>query len=117
MPAVKFGFFADPDRTPPMETWLDSAGLTLFDRLPPGSGFDRVGYHKAAFSGLRVVGISIKNDAGHVDDALESMKPFARYTQTMQLAPTPATAALFSRTRAIDGESLTALMAAFGART
>jgi hypothetical protein len=66
---------------------------------------------------LRVVGISVKNDAGHVDDALESMKPFARYTQSMRLAPTPATAALLSKTRAIDGESLTALMAGFGVRT
>jgi len=142
---------------PPVETWLDSAGLTLFDRLPPGSGFDRVGYHKAAFSGLRVIGISIKNDASHIDDALESMKPFARYTQSMQLALTPAPAAeyltacatatgrwdgealarrlqplgvglliiegdavspaILPKTRAIDGESLTALMAAFGART
>jgi hypothetical protein len=114
-----------------VETWLDGAGLTLFDRLPPGSPFDRVGYHKAAFSGLRVVGISIKNDASHVDDTLESMKPFARYTQSMQLALTPATAAEYltacaaatgrwdgePKTRAIDGESLTALMAAFGART
>jgi len=117
MPAVKLGAFADPDRSPPVETWRGSAGLTLFDRLPPGPGFNRVGYHKAAFSGLRVVGISIKNDAGHVDDALESMKPFARYTQSMQLPPTPATAALASKTRAIDGESLTPLMAAFGART
>jgi hypothetical protein len=51
MPAVKLGFFAYPDRTPPVETWLDSAGVTLFDRPPPGRGFDRVGYHKAAFSG------------------------------------------------------------------
>jgi len=37
--------------------WLDSGGLTLFDRLPPGSAFDQVGYHKAAFSGLRAVGV------------------------------------------------------------
>jgi hypothetical protein len=142
---------------PPVETWLVSSGLTLFDRLPPGSAFDRVGYHKAAFSGLRVVGISIKNDASHVDDTLESMKSFARYTQSMQLALTPATAAEYltacaaatgrwdgqalarrlqplgvgllmiegdaispvvpPKTRAIDGESLTARMAAFGART
>ena len=142
---------------PPVATWLVSAGLTLFDRLPPGSGFDRVGYHKAAFSGLRVVGIGIKNDASQIDDALESMKTFARYTQSMQLAVTPAVAAeyltacaaatgrwdgaalarrlqplgvgllmvegdavspaVLPKTRAIDGESLTALMAAFGART
>jgi hypothetical protein len=62
---------------------------------------------------LRVVGISIKNDPGHVDDALESMKPFARYTQSMALALTPATPALLPETRAIDSESLNA----FGART
>jgi hypothetical protein len=41
------------------------------------------------------------------------MKPFARYTQSMQLA----TAALLPKARANDGESLTAMMAAFGART
>ena len=45
------------------------------------------------------------------------MKPFARYTQSMQLALTPATPALLPKTRAIDGESLSALKAAFGART
>ena len=141
---------------PPVATWLVGSGLTLFDRLPPGSAFDKVGYHKAAFSGLRVVGISIKNDATHIEDTLESMKPFARYTQSMQLALTPATAAeylttcatatgrwdgealarrlqplgvgllmiegdavspaVLPKTRAIDAESLTALMAAFGAR-
>lgn len=114
---MKLGFFADPDRTPPLETRLGSAGLPLFDRLPPGSGFDRVGYHKAAFSGLRVVGVSIKNHASHADDAWESMKPFARYTRSMQLAPTAATPALLPKTRAIDRESLTALMVAIGART
>ncbi len=141
---------------PAVATWLDGAGLTLFNRLPPGTAFDLVGYHKAAFSGLRVVGVGIKNDASQIDDALEAMKPFARYTQAMQLAVTPAVAAEYltacatatgrwdggalarrlqplgvgllmiegdavsqaglPRTRAIDGESLTALMAAFGAR-
>ena len=141
---------------PAVETWLVSSGLTLFNRLPPGTAFDRVGYHKAAFSGLRVVGISIKNDASQIDDTLESMKPFARYTQSIQLALTPATAADYltacaratgrwdgealarrlqplglgllivegdavspavpPKTRAVDGESLTALMAAFGTR-
>ncbi len=141
---------------PPVATWLVSCGLTLFDRLPPGSGFDQVGYHKAAFSGLRVVGVGLKNDASQIDDALESMKPFARFTQSMHLALTPASAAeyltacavatgrwdgealarrlqplgvgllviegdavspvVLPTTRVIDGESLTALMAAFGAR-
>jgi hypothetical protein len=141
---------------PPVATWLDSGGLTLFKRLPPGSAFDQVGYHKAVFSGLRVVGVSIKNDARQIDDVLESMKTFARYTQSMYLALTPAVAAeylaacaavtsrwdgealarrlqplgvgllmiegdavspaVLAKTRAIDGESLTALTAAFGAR-
>ena len=135
MPAVKFGFFADPDRTrqlaelfsrasdaavlaPPGETWLVSGGLTLFARPPGGTAFERVGYHKAAFSGLRVVGISIKNDASHIDDTLQSMKAFARYTQSMQLIEGDAVSpAILPKTRAIDGESLTALMAALGART
>jgi hypothetical protein len=140
----------------PVSTWLDSAGLTLFDRLPSGIAFDLVGYHKAAFSGLRVVAVGINNDASRIDDALEAMKPFARYTQAIDLALTPAVAAdyltatakatgrwdgdalarrlqtvgvgllmvegdavsqpVLPKTRAIDAESLTALMAAFGAR-
>lgn len=142
---------------PPVATWLVGTGLTLFNRLPPGSAFDQVGYDKAAFSGLRVVGVSLKNDASQIDDALESMKPFVRYTQSMHLALTPAAAAeyltacatatgrwdsealarrlqplgvgllmvegdavapaVLAKTRAIDGEPLNALMAAFGART
>jgi hypothetical protein len=90
MPAVKFGFFARPRPHPVL--------------LPAPAA-----PHKAAYSGLRVVGISIKNDASQVDDTLESMKPFARNTQSMQLAVTPATAA----------ECLTACATAteFGART
>ncbi len=141
---------------PPVATWLDSTGLTIFDRLPPGTAFALVGYHKAAFSGLRVVAVGINNDASQIDGALEAMKPFARYTQAMHLALTPAVAAeyltesakatgrwdggalarrlqtlgaglliiegdavspaILPRTHAIDGESLTALLAAFGAR-
>lgn len=139
---------------PGVSSWLDASGLTLFNRLPSGTPFDKVGYHKAAFAGLRVVGVAIKNDAGQIDDALEAMKPFARYTQALQLALTPAVAAeyliacanatgrwngealarrlrplgvgllivegdavsqaVLPKTRAIDGESLNALMAAFG---
>ena len=152
-------FSAVPSATalaPAVSTWLVAGGLTLFDRLPSGTAFDRVGYHKAAFAGLRVVGVAIKNDASQVDDVLDAMKPFARYTQALQLALTPAVAAeylaacaaatgrwdagalarrlqplgvgllmvegdavsqaVLPKTRAIDGESLNALMAAFGAR-
>lgn len=141
---------------PVVSTWLVAGGLTLFNRLPSGTSFDQVGYHKAAFAGLRVVGVAVKNDASQVDDALEGMKPFARYTQSLQLALTPAAAAeyltacaaatgrwdgealarrlqplgvgllmvegdavsqaVLPKTRAIDGESLNALMAAFGGR-
>jgi hypothetical protein len=151
-------FSPAPDATTlkrPVSTWLVSAGLTLFDRLPSGVAFELVGYHKAAFSGLRVVAVGINNDASRIGEALETMKSFARYTQAMHLALTPAVAAdyltatakatgrwdgdalarrlktvgvgllmvegdavsqpVLPRTRAIDGESLTALMAAFGA--
>jgi hypothetical protein len=39
---------------------------------------------------LRVVGVGLKNDASPIDDALESMKVFARYTQPIHLAPAAA---------------------------
>jgi hypothetical protein len=51
MPAVKFGFFADPDRTPPVKTWLDSAGVTLFDRLPPAAASTASAITKPPFQG------------------------------------------------------------------
>ena len=141
---------------PAVSNWMDAGGLTLFNRLPSGTAFDRVGFHKTAFSGLRIVGVAIKNDASEIDDVLEAMKPFARFTQSIQLALTPAVAAeyltacatgtgrwdggalarrlqplgvgllmvegdavsqaVLPKTRAIDGESLNALMAAFGTR-
>ena len=103
---------------PPVETWLDSAGLTLFDRLPPGrrlrprrlsqSRLFRVArrrhqHQERRKPGRRCVGI---------DEALRALHPIDAAG-----ADTRDRGAVLPKTRAIDGESLTALMAAFGART
>ena len=85
---------------PAVVMWLNGGGLTLYDALPPGTGFDFVGYRKGMLSGARVVGVAVKNDATEIDAALEGMKTFARYTEAMHLACTPAVAAEYLAARA-----------------
>jgi hypothetical protein len=74
-------------------TWLHGAGLELYDQLPPGTGFDLVGYSKGMLSGARVVGFVVKNDAAEIDAALEHTRAFTKYTQSTYLACAPAVGA------------------------
>jgi hypothetical protein len=81
-------------------TWLQGAGLELYDQLPPGTGFDLVGYSKGMLSGARVVGVIVKNDAAGIDAALERTEAFAKYTQSTYLACAPAVGAEYLASRA-----------------
>jgi hypothetical protein len=76
-------------------TWLKSGGFALFEELPRGLPVDAVGYQKGMLSGVRVVGLAIKNDVGELDAALERLPALARYTSAMYVACTPALAAAY----------------------
>jgi hypothetical protein len=76
-------------------TWLQGGGLTMHDAVPQHTGFDLVGYHKGALSGMRVVGVAVKNEASAIDAALDSMQAFAKYTHAIHLACAPAVAAQY----------------------
>jgi hypothetical protein len=101
-------------------TWLQGAGLELYDQLPAGTGFDLVGYSKGMLSGARVVGFVVKNDAAGIDAALERTDAFAKYTQSTYVACAPAVAAEYLAARATatgrwDGEALARRLQSSGA--
>ena len=105
--------------SPAVVTWLEGGGLTLYEELPPGTGFDLVGYYKGMLSGARVVGVAVKNDANEIEPALERMKALEKYTQAMHLACTPAVAAEYLSARAAasgrwDAQALASRLRAAG---
>jgi hypothetical protein len=81
-------------------TWLDNAGLSLFQNLPHGLPVDAVGYQKGMLSGLRIVGLAIKNDVGLLEAALEGLPSLTRYMSAMYVVCTPALAAAYLSARA-----------------
>jgi hypothetical protein len=91
------------DVAKPALTWLEGAGFTRFQELPPGLPVDAVGYQKGMLSGLRVVGLAIKNDLPALEAALARLPSLARYMSAMYVACTPALAAAYLSARA--GES------------
>ncbi|HVZ74972.1 MAG TPA: hypothetical protein VHJ20_21470 [Polyangia bacterium] len=102
-----------------VKNWLDGAGLTIHDGLPPGTGFDFVAYHKGMLSGARVVGIIMKNAAAEIDPTLERIKAFSKYTTEIHLACSPAVVAEYLVARAEasgrwDGAALTRRLQAAG---
>jgi hypothetical protein len=84
----------------PARVWLESAGFTLFDTLPPGLPVDAVGYQKGMLSGVRVVGIATRNDLASLEAALEGLPSLGRYLSAMYVACTPALAAAYLSSRA-----------------
>jgi hypothetical protein len=88
------------DVVKPALAWLKGAGLALLDDLPRGLPVDAVGYQKGMLSGLRVVGVAIKNDVASLEAALEALPSLARYTSAMYVACTPALAAAYLSARA-----------------
>jgi hypothetical protein len=79
----------------PALAWLRSAGATLLENLPGGLPVNAVGYQKGALSGLRIVGLAIKNDVDALENALEGLPSLARYMTATYIACTPALAAAY----------------------
>jgi hypothetical protein len=75
--------------------WLQGAGLTLLENLPGGLPVDAVGYQKGMLSGLRVVGVAIRNELDTLERALEGLPSLSRYMSAMYVACTPALAAAY----------------------
>jgi hypothetical protein len=101
--------------------WLRGAGLTLLEDLPGGLPVDAVGYQKGMLSGLRVVGIAVRNDAQALEAALEGLPALARYMSAMYVACTPALAAGYLSAHAAasspprwDGQALDRKLGATG---
>ena len=88
------------DVVKPALTWLATGGLTRLEDLPRGLPVDAVGYHKGALSGVRVVGLAIRNDLDRLDAALEGLPSLARYLSAMYVVCTPALAAAYLSARA-----------------
>ena len=81
-------------------SWLESAGFALFEDLPRGLPVDAVGYQKGLLSGVRVVGVAIKNDVASLEAALVGLPSLARYLSSAYVACTPALAAAYLSARA-----------------
>jgi hypothetical protein len=88
------------DVVKPALAWLKGAGFALFEELPRGLPIDALGYQKGMLSGVRVVGLAIKNDLAALEAALEGLPSLARYMSAMHVACTPALAAAYLSARA-----------------
>lgn len=88
------------DVAKPARSWLVNAGFSLYEDLPRGLPVDAVGYQKGMLSGVRVVGVAIKNDVASLQAALDGLPSLARYLSSMYVACTPALAAAYLSARA-----------------